>query len=588
MEGTGYITQYLYFLIFPAAFFVIRCAELQNLGFMNRVKFIWLILSSVVLGVCWRVASLDAFGFGLSLSDLGSMLIASIYFFVLACLFIIPDLIELRKVSNRKERQRVQRMCIKLALDRIGPYTLAICVLNTLQGLHRYYADEVEQWAGGLGLLGVLILLLPVLLYLATWVINPLFYYFSLSRSLNDVENAVKHCINRELLRMLQQQYGLSISVARVIQDGYTAYNRQEFASNPQWDYRYRFDWRELVHEDAPVQWVTNEDRAERILENLAELMEQPNGERASLQTAETIISGIAQEKETHIRQGSLGKVLNALALQWPAQQSHTLGNFFQTRCSEIQAIAQAQLQAYANDYRGIRAGIDGEEEVRQALDALGGAILPLYNLRLEFPGKDGSVNSVEVDSLVLAPNGIFALEVKNFGAYRSSYEIVVAQDGSWYKEFTNKSKTSREQMESPFRQNARHTSYLEQFVNQLLGRSVSNWIPVEGIVVLANDKVRVRVEPGAPQAPTRIGTLYSRLRQNMSPVLSEDELRQLASAFEARNLPPNKYPLYDYRSEIRQLSMDCDKLRAVAQESAQKIQTCLKEHPEYRRYLNL
>ena len=140
--------------------------------------------------------------------------------------------------------------------------------------------------------------------------------------------------------------------------------------------------------------------------------------------------------------------------------------------------------------------------------------------------------------------------------------------------------------MDNPFLQNARHTSYLERFVNQILGRSMSNWIPVQGIVVLANDNVMVRVEPGAPQAPTRIATLYDRLRQNMKPVLSEDELRQLASAFKARNLPPHKYELYDYRGEIQQFSKDCKTLLDMAQDVSRKIDAGIKEHPELERYL--
>lgn len=196
----------------------------------------------------------------------------------------------------------------------------------------------------------------------------------------------------------------------------------------------------------------------------------------------------------------------------------------------------------------------------------------------------------MEIDALVLAPNGIFALEVKNFGVYKSDYEMFITQDGSWYKEFTYQTKegpkTRQEPMDNPFRQNARHTAYLEKWVNQHLGRSMSNWISVEGVVVLANDKVRVRVEPGAPQAPTRVGTLYSRLRQNMRPVLSVAELQQLAGGLKARNLPPKRYPLYDYREEIHQLSRDCEKWMAMSQQADQKMETCLREHPGFAKYL--
>lgn len=185
-----------------------------------------------------------------------------------------------------------------------------------------------------------------------------------------------------------------------------------------------------------------------------------------------------------------------------------------------------------------------------------------------------------------MAPNGIYALEVKNFGSYKSDYEIIVARDGSWYKEYDywteNKGSPKREPMDNPFRQNARHTSYIEKFVNQYLGRTRSNWIFVEGIVVLANDKVSVRVEFGAPQSPTRIGTLCNRLRQNKETVLSEDEIQRLANAFISRNLPSHEYPLYDHRDEIFQLSKTCESMLEMATNINQGIEACLKDHPEF------
>lgn len=350
--------------------------------------------------------------------------------------------------------------------------------------------------------------------------------------------------------------------------------------------FAYQKDYTELIRYNTPAQMVANEDRPRIILEHIAELMGYTNKTEDELHSAEWLLMRISETGKAYQPDGPCATAIHAVELKWPPQRFQKLKDFFQARSREIQEIAQTQLKYYANDYKGIRAGVDGEKEVRTALDDLGGWIIPLYNLLLEFMGPDGSYTTVEIDALVLAPNGIYALEVKNFGSYKSDYEIIVARDGSWYKEYDywteNKGSPKREPMDNPFRQNARHTSYIEKFVNQYLGRTRSNWIFVEGIVVLANDKVSVRVEFGAPQSPTRIGTLCNRLRQNKETVLSEDEIQRLANAFISRNLPSHEYPLYDHRDEIFQLSKTCESMLEMATNINQGIEACLKDHPEF------
>lgn len=590
LQSYYYVTYHANLFFFPIGFIIIRFIALRTTRSLKKVELAWLILSSLFIGIMWRAAAMDGFGLGLSVGDLVGMLIASLYYSFMIALFIIPDLLELRKIPDHKERRKVFNQAVRSALAYLLGFATVNFVINTLLGLYRYYTDEFSDWAGNLGFLGVLMLVLPLILLLGTMISSPFFCFLMLHRSFNAVVKRVYAALNQVLMNLFQQQYGLSPSMVHVMQSGYTFYNLDEVAENPQWIFEYENNYARLAHLNAPIQMVENEARPTRILQNLADLMEQSNGEKVPPQRAEPILTAIVESGEFVLFPGALSTAWRAYSWMWPDQRHPNLSSFFRIRSKEIESIVVAQLKIYANDYRGIRAGLDGEEAVQRVLDAMGGAIIPLYNLRLEFPGKDGSPNSVEVDALVLAPNGIFALEVKNFGAYKSRYEIIVSQDGNWYKEFTYQTKrgtqTKREKMDNPFLQNARHTSYLERFVNQILGRSMSNWIPVQGIVVLANDNVMVRVEPGAPQAPTRIATLYDRLRQNMKPVLSEDELRQLASAFKARNLPPHKYELYDYRGEIQQFSKDCKTLLDMAQDVSRKIDAGIKEHPELERYL--
>lgn len=592
IQSYYYVTGHSNLLFFPIGFIIIRFIALRTTRPLKKLEFAWLILSSLFIGIMWRAAAMDGFGLGLSVGDLVGMVIASLYYSFMIALFIILDLLELRKVPDHEERRKAFHQAVRSALAYLIGFAAVNFTINTLLGLYRYYTDEFTEWTSNLGFLGVLLLVLPLILLLGTMISSPFFCFLMLHRSFNAVVKRVYTALNQVLMDLFQQQYGLSTSMIQVMQSGYTYYNLDEVTDNPQWIFEYENNYARLAHLNAPIQMVANEARPTRILQNLAELMEQSNGEKVPPQRVEPILTAIVESGEFVLFPGALSTAWRASSLMWPDQHHPNLSSFFRTRSKEIESIVLAQLKIYANDYRGIRAGLDGEEAVQRVLDAMGGAIIPLYNLRLEFPGKDGSPNSVEVDALVLAPNGIFALEVKNFGAYKSNYEIIISQDGNWYKELTRQTKEGvqtkpkREKMDNPFQQNARHTSYLERFVNQILGRSISNWIPVQGIVVLANDNVMVRVEPGAPQAPTRIATLYDRLRQNMKPVLSEDELRQLASAFKARNLPPHKYELYDYRGEIQQFSKDCKTLLDMALDASRKIDTGIKEHPELARYL--
>ena len=479
-----------------------------------------------------------------------------------------------------------------------------ICIFDIAYGIILHYEGVYHGLAFDHGILGWPLVLVYVVLAAATYIGTPAFCYMMLYALLKDISNELTNArkkiednnreldeaLRREFLDMLQRQYGIPASIVQIIQRGYMPYNIKILATDQAFSFAYQKDYTELMRYNTPVQMVANEDRPRIILEHIAELMGYTNKTESELHSAEWLLMRISETGKAYQPDGPWATAIHAAELQWPPQRFQKLKDFFQARSREIQEIVQTQLKYYANDYKGIRAGVNGEEEVRTALDALCGWIIPLYNLLLEFRSPDGSYASVEIDALVLAPNGIYALEVKNFGSYKSDYEIIVAKDGSWYKEHDywteNEGSPKREPMDNPFRQNARHTSYIEKFVNQYLGRTRSNWIFVEGIVVLANDKVSVRVESGAPQSPTRIGTLCNRLRQNKETVLSEDEIQRLANAFISRNLPSHEYPLYDYREEIFQLSKTCESMLEMATNINQRIEACLKDHPEFEKFV--
>ena len=138
-------------------------------------------------------------------------------------------------------------------------------------------------------------------------------------------------------------------------------------------------------------------------------------------------------------------------------------------RCKELEDLVSGRLSYFYNEYKSIRSGILGERAVQDVLDMHKGAFYVLNGLRIQPTSTDGrSVPTVETDSLVLAPYGIFAIEIKNY-AVSGQYALKITADGNWYKVYQRSVGESgeivsrEEPMSNPFAQNDRHIAYLEQ-----------------------------------------------------------------------------------------------------------------------------
>lgn len=242
------------------------------------------------------------------------------------------------------------------------------------------------------------------------------------------------------------------------------------------------------------------------------------------------------------------GKALPSNYLEWGiiGDVDETLKRFgdYYKRC----------IDTYRSDYGIIKAGLKGEYAVQDVLDMHTGAFIVVHDLRLEFPGKNGEIDSVETDTVVLAPNGIFAIEVKNYGS-SGRYKIVVTGDGNWYKEYPPRrddEAPKREVMKNPFAQNDRHIAYLERFINELLGRDMANWARVENIICLANDEVSLENDPAAKQTLTRVSNLYNQLTYDRTQKFTVEELEKIKAAFDEKRLPGKKYPIPDYSKHLK------------------------------------
>lgn len=314
-----------------------------------------------------------------------------------------------------------------------------------------------------------------------------------------------------------------------------------------------------------PVQtWVTNENRIqaiEKILQNVGMLQ---YGRGSICRPIEEIPLSIKIADPEN----------NCNRRPWMPFIENELFVFYKRLDKEYCSALSEIVKYYDGEYKAIKAGLDGEEYVRSTLDMHGGEFFALYGLRLEFPGDDGDKASVETDVLVLAPNGIFAIEVKNYGS-TGKYKIVVTADGQWYKVL---SRGKRESIPNPVAQNDRHIAYLGRFINDLLGRGMMNRAAIENIVAIANDNVETEVYPGAPLTVTRAGNIYGCIMTDRSQKFTLDELQLIKTELEKRALPPKAYPLYDYSERIKWVRQE----RKVLHHGAAILNKAKREHPDW------
>lgn len=384
----------------------------------------------------------------------------------------------------------------------------------------------------------------------------------------------------------------------------------------------YRIDpaWKTLVFGDKPINfdlsseevvvWVRNDERIKKI-EDIVRSAGFHIGSTINGQLSADVLPNSGFEKEEQsaydfvstlletvlyddfpIKYGAYDTIQANFGKQtisgdgWVLPDAYTFGvhdgidnaiGFLNSRVKQIFSV-------YRKEYEIMKSGLKGEYAVQQVLDLHAGSFIVLHDLRLEFPNSGPKPDSVEIDTLVLAVNGIFAIEVKNYGE-SGRYKIIVTSDGNWYKEYPARfdgESPKREVMNNPFAQNDRHIAFLERFVNECLGRGMADWAYVENIICIANDEVTLENDPGAKQTLTRVSNLYNQLTQNRTPIFTVDELQKLKSALESRSLPGKKYPLPDHSENLRRLVNYYGIMTRGRFQMLMAASQCAKDHPEF------
>lgn len=213
---------------------------------------------------------------------------------------------------------------------------------------------------------------------------------------------------------------------------------------------------------------------------------------------------------------------------------------------SEFVKLCIKRLEYIKQQLKSAEVGREGEEYVDNEI-SLYDNFYNLSNIRIEVKDSKGDLQSIENDNIVITTYGVFVLEVKNFGII-ADYDIEIERDGRWLKKYRNK--RSSETMKSATSQNNRHIALLNRYINQILNRSIDNYVDVDGIVVIANDKINIKNE-SANQKIFRASEVYPYIRKQ-SIKLNKNEMDLLKTSLLRDKLPIKEYPIYDYRRELR------------------------------------
>ena len=230
---------------------------------------------------------------------------------------------------------------------------------------------------------------------------------------------------------------------------------------------------------------------------------------------------------------------------------SHTFGylteliNTNENKMNSFDKYIKARQSYIDSDYKGCKVGIEGENRVNQEL-SLYNNIINLSNIRLEVLDNNNTIKSIENDNILLTKNGIFVLEIKNFGEI-GNYDIIIEKDGRWLRK--NKYNGETTVIKNVTKQNNRHIAFLNKFINEGINRSFDDYIEVEGIVVIANEKITIE-NYNNNQNIFRDSELYSYIK-SQEVKFKIDELEKIRDLILSKNLPPKRYPIFDYSGEI-------------------------------------
>lgn len=148
----------------------------------------------------------------------------------------------------------------------------------------------------------------------------------------------------------------------------------------------------------------------------------------------------------------------------------------YQVDMEQVPEEFRQQTQSIRDASRGLEFGQKGEEKAAEAIKLLGNKVLSLQNLRLKYQKLD-----IEHDLVIIAPTGIFSVEVKNKKHNGTITEKGILKSGS--------------HSENLIEQIRRHTNSLNQHLEELYKKQpqMKKKLTVYPIILWANNHSNVK-----------------------------------------------------------------------------------------------
>lgn len=200
-------------------------------------------------------------------------------------------------------------------------------------------------------------------------------------------------------------------------------------------------------------------------------------------------------------------------------------------------------LEQFRNDAGGIISGVNGEERVKNDLKIYDYLLTCLYDFRIKVDN-----DYVENDVIILCENGVFSVEIKNFGS-SGSYDIKISSDGQWLKCHGG----YEEPMKDVMLQVNRHVAIKHKLINrELKSKYGESFEPVDVIplIVIANDNVKINNQTN--NTIIRSSQIFSKITEHKK-CLSNQVISDIVNILNEHKVPSKPYPYNDYYRMIEE-----------------------------------
>lgn len=315
---------------------------------------------------------------------------------------------------------------------------------------------------------------------------------------------------------------------------------------------------------------MPNDQQETFLMERIKHLESlQLTEEEAAVSQAERIHFALLSEYQPYVLEQFNKQVYrkNANDMDWIYKGINLVQRF--------EEYVQEAHESYSKELGIIASGNRGEERVENELALMKAYCTYLSNVRLEVEG-----NSVETDSIVFSPNGIFFLEVKNF-AEKGNYSLRIAKDGQWQQVYPNGDVIPMKDVQA---QNNRHIFLKERFIREqwekLYGEAAPR-IQYHSVIVIANDHVIIDNESDVPVI--RISQLYHHIMK-FQDNHTQEVLDKVKNIIRSNQLPPKEYAVHDYTKGIEEYRTRIDILEEHGQAMWQLYYDYLEEVQGHRK----